>query len=496
MLKLRYATLLLLILFQGFVYSQSTIKIMTYNTKDASSWSDRLTYLHDVISSTDPDIIVAIEIKNTKTDDFLINVLNSTSTIYSKGTFIPNNSSISTNSNCLYYKTSRFMDGTFDNTIIPSYIDLTQTTQDRDINRFTITQNGGETIVIYAVHLIANGSGGDATKRAVQISYLQSYISDNAPSTTSENFIVLGDFNIKDPTEGAYINLFVSQGGYFYDPSNPAELFTGTWHQSEFIPYLSFRTAGITDKFDNILISGNVKDNLNGIKYNTGSFTVYGNPGSYNAATLDTNVRQASDHLPVYATFEFADSPAPVELVSFSGFLNQNHVDLNWKTETEVNNFGFEIERIINKSDWETIGFVEGHGNSNSPKQYIFIDTDVEQSGYYHYRLKQLDNDGTYEYSDIVTIEAGIPNNYYLSQNYPNPFNPETRIYYTLPEKQLVSLRIYNTLGELVRELVNEVKEAGSYSVMFNASNLSSGIYIYMLRTSEFTENKKMILLK
>lgn len=279
MSKLRYTTLVLLVLFQGSVYSQSTIKIMTYNTKDASSWSDRLTYLHNVISAIDPDIIVAIEIKNTKTDDFLINVLNSSSTIYSKGTFIANNSSISLNSNCLYYKTSKFIDGTFDNTIIPSYLDITQTTQDRDINRFTITQNGGETIVIYAVHLISDGSGGDATKRAAQISYLLNYIAENAPSSTSENFIVLGDFNIKEPTEGAYKNLFVSQGGYFYDPSNPTELFTGTWDQSELIPYLSFRTSRTTDMFDNILISGNVKDNLQGIKYNTGSFTVYGNPG-------------------------------------------------------------------------------------------------------------------------------------------------------------------------------------------------------------------------
>ena len=114
--------------------------------------------------------------------------------------------------------------------------------------------------------------------------------------------------------------------------------------------------------------------------------------------------------------------------------------------------------------------------------------------------MKQIDFDGTFEYSDVVTVEIGVPDNFYLSQNYPNPFNPSTRIEFTLPEKQLVSLRIYNTLGELVGELVNEVKEAGGYSVTFDASSgvggLPSGVYIYRLQTSSFAANKKMILLK
>jgi Secretion system C-terminal sorting domain len=188
--------------------------------------------------------------------------------------------------------------------------------------------------------------------------------------------------------------------------------------------------------------------------------------------------------------------PTPVELVFFAGTLNGSNVELHWRTETEFNNYGFDIERTKDKSDWLTIGFVEGHGNSNSPKQYNFIDTDINQSGTYNYRLKQIDNDGTYEYSDVVNVEVGVPNNFYLSQNYPNPFNPETRIDFTLPEKQLVSLRVYNTLGELVGELVNEEREAGSYSVTFDASKLPSGVYIYRFQTSSFAANKKMTLLK
>ncbi|MEJ2196788.1 MAG: T9SS type A sorting domain-containing protein, partial [Ignavibacteriaceae bacterium] len=188
--------------------------------------------------------------------------------------------------------------------------------------------------------------------------------------------------------------------------------------------------------------------------------------------------------------------PFPVELSLFNADLLEDKVLLNWRTETEVNNFGFYIERSSDNSDWLALGFVEGYGNSNSPKQYSFTDHDIKLSGKYYYRLKQIDNDGTYEYFDVVTVEVGVLNNIYLAQNYPNPFNPETRIEFTLPEKQLVSLRIYNTLGELKKELINEEREAGSYTVNFDASNLPSGVYIYSLQTSSFTANRKMTLLK
>jgi hypothetical protein len=194
--------------------------------------------------------------------------------------------------------------------------------------------------------------------------------------------------------------------------------------------------------------------------------------------------------------YEFTNPPLPVELAYFAGVINGNNIELRWRTETEVNNYGFDIERNTDNSNWLTIGFVEGHGNSNSPKQYNFIDSDINQSGTYNYRLKQIDNDGTYEHSNVVSVEVGVPNNIYLSQNYPNPFNPETRIDFTVPEKQIVSLRVYNTLGELVSELVNEEREAGSYSVIFDASGLQSGVYIYRLQTKELSVIRKMTLLK
>jgi hypothetical protein len=192
----------------------------------------------------------------------------------------------------------------------------------------------------------------------------------------------------------------------------------------------------------------------------------------------------------------YTDDPLPVELAFFSGVLNGNEIELRWRTETEVNNYGFDIESTKDNSDWFTIGFVEGHGNSNSPKQYSFVDNDISLSGEYYYRLKQIDNDGTYEYSDVVSVEVTVPNKFYLSQNYPNPFNPTSRIDFSLPEKQMTSLKVYNLMGELVSELVNEIREPGSYSVIFDATELPSGIYFYTISAGRYFETNKMSLIK
>jgi hypothetical protein len=197
-----------------------------------------------------------------------------------------------------------------------------------------------------------------------------------------------------------------------------------------------------------------------------------------------------------YTLSNFADDPLPVELSLFTATLNGNNVELRWRTETEVNNYGFDIERSRKDDQWEPIAFVEGFGNSNSPRDYSFVDSQLSESGEYKYRLKQLDNDGTFDYSQVISVYVGIPDHYSLSQNYPNPFNPATRIDFTLPEKQKVVLRIYNMLGELVREIINKEKDAGHYSIQFNSVGLASGVYIYRLETSAYVASRKMILLK
>jgi hypothetical protein len=188
------------------------------------------------------------------------------------------------------------------------------------------------------------------------------------------------------------------------------------------------------------------------------------------------------------------NGPLPVELVSFNALLVKNNVELNWKTETEVNNYGFEIERSIN-NNWKKIGFVEGHGNSNSPKFYSFTDKIPVGGSKFQYRLKQVDTDGKYEYSDIVEVEM-LPDKFALFQNYPNPFNPTTTIRYQLPKESKVVLTIYDILGEKVTELLNENIEAGVYEIEFNAKSLPSGTYIYRISAENFVETKKMILLR
>ena len=190
------------------------------------------------------------------------------------------------------------------------------------------------------------------------------------------------------------------------------------------------------------------------------------------------------------------DSNLPVELVSFTGYAENGKVYLRWTTATETNNYGFQVERKKEKGEsvWDNIGFVEGHGNSNSPKEYSFADN-LAESGKYYYRLKLIDTDGTFEYSSIIETENNIMI-YSLSQNHPNPFNPTTEISYSIPRETFVELKVYDLLGKEVASLVNKEKPAGNYKVSFNAGYLSSGIYFYTLRAGKYIETKKMILLK
>jgi hypothetical protein len=200
-----------------------------------------------------------------------------------------------------------------------------------------------------------------------------------------------------------------------------------------------------------------------------------------------------------------ASSPLPVELVSFNALIVKDKVELNWATATEVNNYGFEIERSVvsvqrsvisgHLSEWEKIGFVQGNGNSNSPKEYSFADNSAT-SGKYAYRLKQLDNDGTYKYSNEIEVDLGIPAEFSLQQNYPNPFNPETVINYQLPINGKVTLKVFDMLGREVVTLVDEVKEAGTYNVSFNGKAFTSGAYVYRLQSGNYVKTIKMVLMK
>jgi hypothetical protein len=199
-----------------------------------------------------------------------------------------------------------------------------------------------------------------------------------------------------------------------------------------------------------------------------------------------------SDRIPI----EVNCGALPVELTSFNVNIYENSISLNWETATEVNNYGFEIQRSSEKNEWRNVGFVQGHGNSNSPKHYSFSDNSIEASGQYYYRLKQLDIDGQYEYSDVLNVIVEVPMKYSLDQNYPNPFNPATTISYTIPIASSVKLIVYNVFGEEITRLVDETKEAGQYRVEFNAENLASGMYFYSIETKYYKATRKLILLK
>lgn len=197
----------------------------------------------------------------------------------------------------------------------------------------------------------------------------------------------------------------------------------------------------------------------------------------------------------------------PVELTTFTAALNNNSVDLKWNTATEVNNYGFEIQRAeVNSnspsgnshSSFAKIGFVRGAGNSNSPKEYSYLDNSIS-SGKYSYRLKQIDNNGSFKYSNAVEVNNAVnmPDGYILSQNYPNPFNPSTVIKFGFEKNTHASLSIYDVLGNKVADLFNGQAEAGkTYELPFNAAGLSSGIYFYQLQGNNITRVKKMLLLK
>lgn len=192
-------------------------------------------------------------------------------------------------------------------------------------------------------------------------------------------------------------------------------------------------------------------------------------------------------------------SPVPVELETFNAKLSGKVVELNWQTATEVNNYGFLVERLPKSSNtnvWETIGFVEGHGNSNSPKNYSFTDHTISKTGKYSYRLKQTDIDGKFEYSSIIEMTVSIQIKFALFQNYPNPFNPTTNISFTLPNDSNLRLTIINVLGQEIKELINGNKKAGFHNYTFDASSLSNGIYYYRIESELFTETKSMILIK
>jgi 3',5'-cyclic AMP phosphodiesterase CpdA len=202
-----------------------------------------------------------------------------------------------------------------------------------------------------------------------------------------------------------------------------------------------------------------------------------------------------TDLPPADNKLSIVSSTVPVELTSFAASLNGSDVTLRWSTATETNNKGFEIETKSGSGAWTSLGFVSGKGTTAVTSNYSFVNR-PSVTGSIYYRLKQIDLDGSSTYSNAVEINNVVPAKFALSQNYPNPFNPSTSIAFSINQKSQVKLKITGILGNEIAELKNEVLEPGAYTVNFDASKLSSGVYFYSLITNSGSITKKMTLTK
>ncbi|MCH7774088.1 MAG: endonuclease/exonuclease/phosphatase family protein, partial [Bacteroidetes bacterium] len=384
--------------------------IMTYNLLNypGSTGAIRNPYFITVLSNTEPDIIVTQELLSQgAVNEFVSNVLMQVSTDYDAGLFVDGNDT----DNAIFFKTSLF-------TFIannPIHTAL------RDINEFVLMHKAtGDTIRIYSLHLKASQGSDNEQKRAAEIDSLRKVTDALHPAS---HFIVTGDFNIYRSTEPAYqILLNQTNSGYVLDPIDTP----GDWHNN--FSFASIHTqsprtrqfqgganGGMDDRFDMILISQSISDG-DGISYVSDSYTAYGQDGNHfndsinappNTAVgqeIADAIHYASDHIPLFATFQF-DDLIPVELLSFTASVSRNSVTLNWTTATELNNLGFEIQRLSIEDVWEKIVFVDGYGTTTEIHKYSYVDANLTPAKYL-YRLKQIDFDGQYEYSDAIEVEV------------------------------------------------------------------------------------------
>jgi hypothetical protein len=269
-------------------------------------------------------------------------------------------------------------------------------------------------------------------------------------------------------------------------------------------------TIGLTNKYirklfviDNSIYAGS---NGDGVYLQTGSGTNWSNWRKFNDGLVSVadirDIEYIGDFmfsgLSGNGVWKINIVPLPVKFISLTSNVSGRNIILNWKTSFEKNNSGFDIERKISgTNEWKKISFVTGKGNSNVPVQYTYEDKKLN-CGKYNYRFKQIDYNGNFEYFALNgEVEISNPGKFILNQNYPNPFNPKTKIDFELPVDCKVTLKVYDITGrDIVVLLNNEFKKTDYYTIEFDGSRFSSGLYFYRLITDGFSETKKMILLK
>jgi photosystem II stability/assembly factor-like uncharacterized protein len=322
----------------------------------------------------------------------------------------------------------------------------------------------------------------------------------------------VSDVNPNVVTAGLFVNTATLLGGFYLSTDAGA-----SWVQkNNGLPILQsklLRSAAIRPGFDNQFFLG--LDYASGTGIGVWATTDGGNNwfdfnggtmlNTYTIRALVFNptgnhtlfAGRASATANLGGVYEYTFSTVPVELVSFSAEVFGGNVNLSWMTATELNNYGFQVERKnFESTEWVNIGFVNGNGSTTETQHYSFSDNSISV-GKYFYRLKQLDYSGSFEYSNEVEVTIlEVLNDFTLNQNYPNPFNPSTRISFSIPKSGFTSLKIYDVLGNEVSNPIEGELNEGNYEIQFNASNLSSGIYFYSLTSGEFSKTMKMILSK
>jgi len=263
-------------------------------------------------------------------------------------------------------------------------------------------------------------------------------------------------------------------------------LVSGTWPAAGSSANLSF-----SDGMDTVVFRIDSDTDIDGQPEPTWPRDILGIGSQFDSSTPPDGGYQIFPRY--YATDFLPPGTIPVELTSFTASVNPGSVTLSWSTATETNNQGFEIQRN-NGSEFYAIGFVTGNGTTTEINNYSYTDRNLT-AGNYSYRLKQVDFNGRYEYSNVINVDVA-PEQFELSQNYPNPFNPSTTINFSIPQSSIVTLKVFNTLGQEVKTLVNQNMESGVHSISFDASELNSGIYFYRLDAGQFTEVRKMTLIK
>ncbi|MBI2419596.1 MAG: T9SS type A sorting domain-containing protein [Ignavibacteriales bacterium] len=353
---------------------------------------------------------------------------------------------------------------------------LALTSGDIDLN--------GNTLTLGSLAMLSETAGNTVTGTSGKITTTRDIATPAAANVGGLGAVITSDLNLGSTTVERYHSARIGNGQ------------TGINRYYNIVPGQnnSGQNATLRFMYDESELAGITEANLSLFKSADGSNNSWTEmQGTVDEANNFVELTGISD----FSFWTLGDhaAPLPVELTLFTAEAQNGKIVLRWKTATEINNMGFEIERSRNKNSFVKIGFVEGYGNSNSTKEYRFTDENTP-AGKYVYRLKQIDNDGTFEYSKEAAVDIAMPAKYALEQNYPNPFNPATRIQYSISSPQHVLLKVFNILGNETGVLVNERKEPGTYIVNFSAANLPSGIYYYRLEAGSFTETKQMIVLK